>query len=346
MSLPSSTNQQSQSVTTFRLVYTPKSSKFQPKIFEFTRPNNQPSSSLSSSTDQQQQQILLPGLAKRRGTKLIPQQIVTVGRNPSSTFPFPDEMHISMKHLTLEQLIDEDDDSLFILLTDSSSNGTIVGNRRRLEKGDKLRLEDGMEIILPWGESNDNIQREDYTIYFQQVRMGNSASSSSAAATTTTSSFPIPLTLQMNDELSTTSSSPHTSPTVLSSLAVAAGTAGTANITANSGSGNILPPPAVRAREEWILETLKTKSDHLALDAARLSTVVFSNTDKVHELLKILEIETNERTRLKKLAQDLITMLKNTHHQLLEKGQIELAQGLDIDGWESKLIASKRGELI
>jgi len=88
---------------------------------------------------------------------------VTLGRHPNTTIVL-DDLQISMKHASLEHSVDEHGHRI-VTLIESSTNGTIVGDTR-LEKGDRLVLNPGDEIILP---CQDESRRLDYTFLFESL---------------------------------------------------------------------------------------------------------------------------------------------------------------------------------
>jgi hypothetical protein len=92
---------------------------------------------------------------------------VTLGRHPNATIVL-DDQQISMKHVTLEQSVDEQGGRR-VTLVESSTNGTIVGHTA-LAKGDRLVLHHGDEITLPCQEE---ARRKDYTFRFEGARCGH-----------------------------------------------------------------------------------------------------------------------------------------------------------------------------
>jgi len=103
---------------------------------------------------------------------------VVLGRSEKATIVLEDQQ-VSMKHLTLEQSIN-DQGMRIVTLIESSTNGTVVGDVR-LEKGDRHVMQHGDEIVLP---CQDEASRLDYTFVYEVLVSDDSEVAETIVATT------------------------------------------------------------------------------------------------------------------------------------------------------------------
>lgn len=263
-----------------RVVHAPMSTRQPPRIHDFFDPVEHGATASSAST-------------------------LTVGRSALNSLAFPEEMHISTRHLTLEPRADPSGlGRSVVVLHETSSNGTIVDGER-LEKGDSARLERDCLIELPHSEEGD---RRDFILYFFTASRGERY-------------------LQPLEPGAIVSACQ----ALLAASALRSGGAGVPGV----GTG---VTSEADVEHDWVVQMLQERCDELAHETSRLAAAVVGNARLSDELAAALDREREARTRLDGLVAEMIRSMRqlSAAGNPAQRDEATAALHGEIERWEAE----------